>query len=389
MDAADEDTGVDGLNQEDRMASLMQFGGMGEINEMNHPYLDACLKARKLPELPTATDWPKQKEALLDLLARGEYGYMPPAPSGQQVSEIGQAERSAVGKYSRSKCMVTCGTPGGPFSFKFDLFLPEGDARVPLFIQVSFFSEVPNSSCPVDEIMKQGFGLVSFCYTDVAADKPDGLAEGLAGLFGAPERNGTGSGTLGYWAWAAHRVMDFLETHPRVEASRVALIGHSRLGKTALWGAATDPRIHLAVSVQSGCSGAAITRDKAGERVENISGMFPHWFCTDYRRYAGKEAEMPFDQHMLLAAVAPRLLYVCSAQDDQWADPPSEFLSCVAAAPAWMQNGKSGFVTPDAFPVPGAFLPEGHVGYHLRAGGHALVEEDWQLIMAFWKRHMN
>lgn len=378
---------------------------MDSMTEMDHPNLDACLKARNLPELLEgmtagttaeqgsaripAVVWSKRKDVLLDLLARGEYGTMLAVPSDLQVSEIGPAELVGEGEYHHSKYRATCETPGGPFSFPFDLFLPAGDGRVPLFIQISFFQETPNASCPVGEIMKQGFGLVSFCYTDVAADKPDGLVEGLAGLFGASERNGIGSGTLGYWSWAAHRILDFLETHPRIEASRVALIGHSRLGKAALWGAATDPRFHLAVSVQSGCSGAAITRDKAGERVENISSMFPHWFCTNYRHYAGKEAEMPFDQHMLLAAIAPRLLYVCSAQDDQWADPPSEFLSCLAASPAWILNGHTGFVTPDEFPVPGSFLPEGHVGYHLRAGGHALVEEDWKLIMEFWKRHLD
>lgn len=348
------------------------------------------MENRSLPAMLAPSDpssWQVCRAALLDALASGVYGRMPPAPAGLSWAEGKRTEGICDGKGTRTEYHITVPTPGGRFTFPFQLELPTGPAPVPVFIHLSFHAETPDPSCPAQMLLSRGYGVASLAYGAIAPDRADGLDELLPGLFGASERDESGSGTIGYWSWAAQRVMDCLAVLPGVDSSRIAVIGHSRLGKTALWCGATDERFNLVISVQSGCSGAAVTRGKVGERVAHITGNFPHWFCPRYATYASREAAMPFDQHFLLAAIAPRLLYVCSAQDDQWADPDSEYLGCAAASPAWERLGKTGFVAPDLFPSQDAFFADGCVGYHLRPGGHALQPDDWARMMDFWDRH--
>ena len=139
----------------------------------------------------------------------------------------------------------------------------------------------------------------------------------------------------------------------------------------------------FAYSNDSGCAGTAITRDKEGETVEDICRKFPYWFCENYQKYVGKEHEMPFDQHYLIGSIAPRYVCVGSAIEDIWADPASEMLGCVAASPAFEQNGKKGFVSEDRLPEVGDVFFEGEIGYHLRKGTHYFSREDWLKLIRF------
>ena len=217
------------------------------------------------------------------------------------------------------------------------------------FVHINFRSNVPDEYMPSEELADGGFAVFSFGYEDVTKDNRD-FSDGLAALFPAGSRNGNAPGKIALWAWAALRVMDYLQTREDVDLKNVAVVGHSRLGKTALLAAASDERFAFAISNDSGCSGAAVTRGKERGTVADITKMFPYWFCENYKAYAGREEEMPFDQHFLLALIAPRKLYVSSAQEDQWADPPAELAGCRAASPVYGLYGLGGLVCGEESP---------------------------------------
>jgi hypothetical protein len=179
--------------------------------------------------------------------------------------------------------------------------------------------------------------------------------------------------------------LDYLVREARVDASRVALVGHSRGGKAALWAGAEDARFAMVVSNESGEGGAALSRRAYGETIERITTAFPHWFTATYQTFNGREAALPIDQHMLLASIAPRALYVASADEDLWADPRGEFLSLAASSPAFGLFGDAP-IAPDAMPPLDTPLVVGRRGYHVRTGDHNLTPYDWDRFADFADR---
>lgn len=238
---------------------------------------------------------------------------------------------------------------------------------------------------PAEEIVKRGYVAAAFFNGDVDPDEADDFKKGIHALF--PMKNdGSDWGTIAAWGWGASRVMDYFETVLEIDHSKVGLIGHSRGGKASLWAGARDQRFALTISNESGCTGAALARRKVGERVKRINVVFPHWFCGNYKNWNEREDEIPVDQHQLISLIAPRLVYVASAEQDKWADPEGEFLAAREAGPVYELFGEKG-VSSQVMPEVGKPLHAGSIGYHIREGKHNLRSDDWGHFMDFSDRH--
>ena len=338
-------------------------------------FISALLDQRRLPALPGT------REEMLRTLAEMEYGPVPPAPrrlTAEKLSETSRCAGHAVEETYRLSAGMDGFTASFPIRFVYPVSAP--GKGLPLFVFINFSREAPDWYYPANEIADAGFAVASLCYLDVTDDADDGYSTGIAPdmvrVYGP-------TGKISLWAWACMRALDWALERGGIDPDRVAVIGHSRLGKTALWAGANDERFTHVFSNDSGCSGAALSRGNTGETIEAITRRFPHWSADAYKAFAGKEDEAPFDQHWLLAAVAPRKLYAASASKDDWADPRGEYLSCCAASAAWERLGLKGFSHPDRLPEVGEVLREGCVGYHLREGAHYLDRWDWQRYMEF------
>ncbi len=253
---------------------------------------------------------------------------------------------------------------------------------------------ISSSRWPVEMIVDRGYALVTIYYGDIDPDFDDGFENGIHGQFQSETESipqGEKWGSIAAWAYGLSRALDYLQQDDRIDADRVAVIGHSRLGKTSLWTGATDTRFKMVVSNNSGCGGAALSRRAIGETIGRINTSFPHWFCDNYLQYNLKENECPVDQHQLISLIAPRAVYVASATEDRWADPKGEFLSAAAADPIYRLLGTDGFggdSVPSEMPAANQAVKQGTIGYHLRAGRHDVTSYDWAQYLDFADRHL-
>ncbi len=353
--------------------------------------IEKMLAERSLPELlrfqdgtpVTGENWNDRRAELITLLTE-EYGTLPEKPESLTFQTLRAEKNFCAGKADLLKTGISCGyADGRTFSFPVYSVIPHNEKVLPSFVLINFHPDVPSRYLPSEELCDLGYAVHSFCYADVTSDDED-YENGLAALFCGKDNN-TERGKIALWAYAAQRVLDFALTLPKTDSKRVAVVGHSRLGKTALLCGGLDERFSAVISNDSGCSGAALSRDKSGETIRTITEHFPYWFKESFRQYADRETSMPFDQHFLLALTAPRKLFIASAALDAWADPDSEFLAAAAVSPVYELLGKKGLPHSGKLPEDNELLIGGNVGYHRRTGTHYLSRDDWQAFSEFLK----
>lgn len=362
-----------------------------------------------------AGDWKKRRMEILHLFENEVYGKTPAGKVHLSAVQLSENTDVCNGLAVRKEVLLRLNRDGQDLELALLLYLPKSTKKIPIFLGYNFngnhtVSDDPgilvtqswvrnnpaagisqnrssgslrgsdSSAWPVREIVARGYGVATLYYGDVDPDFDDGFKNGVNRLF-KEKRDSASWGSIAAWAWGLSRVLDYLEEVKEVDPKRVIVLGHSRLGKAALWAAANDLRFAVAVSNESGCGGAALSKRIYGETVGRINNSFPHWFCKNFTKYNNKEDYLPVDQHELLALIAPRPVYVCSAEDDRWSDPKGEFLSCVAASPVYQLLGKPGF--------PGKDFPDsehpvlGTIGYHIRKGKHDITAYDWNCFMNF------
>ncbi|SDS92570.1 alpha/beta hydrolase family protein [Actinopolymorpha singaporensis] len=377
---------------------------------------DPLVCADGAPVLTPADWWERRRPELLAAFERHVYGRTP-----EGAVEVGAqvlAEDAALdGRATRVETRLTfrrpaVGAAGAPDSQGSQgsvaatvlTYLPASASTgspAPVFLALNFRGNdvVENGSAdhtepvqppwPLAELVDRGYGVATACYQDFDPDVDD-FGNGVHPLFYAPGQNRPGEhewGALGAWAWGLSRILDHLREDRRVDAARVIVAGHSRLGKAAMWAAALDERFAMAVSNNSGCGGVALSRRRVGETVEAITSRFPHWFCPAFAAYAGREETLPVDQHELVALVAPRPAYVASAEEDTWADPYGEFLGAKYASPVYELLGAEGLAATEQPSVDRPVVPS-RVGYHIRPGGHAMTDGDWARFADAADRHL-
>ncbi len=372
----------------------------------------------------------KRRPEILGLFEEHIYGKAPGRPEKMTFKIRSVNEKALGGKATQKEVVIAfMGRDEGP---KMDLliYLPNGQTRpVPIFLTLNFFGNhtihpdpgitlskswmrhrtdkvsgelghgvinhqateasrgTKSSGWSVEKILERGYALATIYYGDIDPDDWD-RSMGIQTHYlkkGQEKPTPNEWGSISAWAWGLSRGMDYLETDKDINSKRVIVMGHSRLGKTSLWAGAQDERFAITISNNSGCGGAALSRRCYGETLNTINYQRGYWFCGNHQQYSSNEDKLPVDQHMLIALMAPRPVYIASAIEDRWADPKGEFLSGKHAQPVYRLFGIDDEALDEMPEINKPIM--GYIGYHIRSGGHGVTDYDWDRYMGFADYH--
>lgn len=368
------------------------------------------LKSNNGSEIKSVADWQKQKKEILSIFEHEMYGTSPVLPKGVKYRIVYENNNAFGGKATQKQINLYLNKLSNPIQLL--IYYPNKSKKAPAFLGYNFFGnytvtndkEVPLTTLwvpnrekvtdnkatelmrgirtdrwPIELIIDAGYALVTLYSGDIDPDYDDGFENGIHTLY---KNKGYSWGTIAAWSWGLRYVMNFLEKDKRIDSKKVVVIGHSRLGKAALWAGATDERFALVISNNSGCGGAALSRRKKGETFTAINTRFPHWFCSNFKKYNDKEELLPVDQHQLIATIAPRPIYVASADKDAWSDPEGEFQSAFLAGEVYRLFGLKG-LEQKFMPEVEMPLQDGQIAYHIRSGKHDITKYDWEQYIRF------
>lgn len=370
-------------------------------------------------KVTTTSAWKnKRRKELVTLLSDQEYGRTPSGKIAVSYAVVREVPNALNGKAVQRQVRFTFTGNGRQVQALLLLYIPKNrEGKVPVIVSYNFKGNhsiqtdpnilyspgfeiaIPKDNpdwargsqydrWPVEKIIDRGYALATMCYHDIFPDSPEFRDRSIQALFPDYETAKTRSdfwGAIGAWAWGSSRIADYLYTQKWVDRNRIALTGHSRQGKAALWAGAQDERFKLIIANNSGCSGDALSKRVFGENIYAITSAFPHWFCKNYNQYQQNEASLPFDQHELIALMAPRPVMLTSSSLDRWADPKGQFLSAQAASPVYELFGLKGLT---GYAMPPLHEPiMNDVGYYIKHGIHSVTNYDWDNYLDFCDLH--
>jgi len=374
-------------------------------------------------KVKTAKQWPARRKEILEIMSREMYGIMPGRPGNMHFDVFDQDKTALKGKATRKQVTVVIKENGKEAKFDLLIYIPnKAKHSAPAIVGINFIGNqavnadpgiklteawVENSkmfpcavngkatdACrgvnasmwPIDSILDAGYALVTMYREEIASDRKEEMFKtGVHTLYPEFQSREDNFSTIGAWAWAMSRALDYLETDKDIDSKKVIAFGFSRLGKAALWAGATDQRFACVLSNESGAGGGKQFRRGIGENVTRLCTVFPHWYAKSFRKYMDKDTELPFDQHFVLALIAPRPVYLGTARGDTQADPEGEFETAKASSEIYKFLGTKGFPF-TTFPALNEPL-SGQIGFHIRPGGHDVQNFDWKQYLNFSNLH--
>ncbi len=367
-------------------------------SKVGYYQLPQILQTKNGEKVSTTEAWEKiRRPEILKLFEDNVYGQVPKDFDDIKFKVTNQDKKAMNGKATLKEVAITVTRNQKTLTINLLMFTPNKVKKpVPMFLVINHRGvktmDVTRMNkdgfWPAEQVIEAGYGIAGFDVIDVAPDNKTDFIKGVLQLYPEQLDMDNGMAALGAWGWGASRVIDYFEKDKLVDAKKIISVGHSRGGKASLWFGAQDQRVAIAVSNESGNSGAALSRRNFGETVKIITQNIPYWFCENYKQYADNEDKLPVDQHMLLALMAPRAVYVGSAAEDLWADPKGQYIALFEAQPVFELYGVETKL-PLEMPSINKQIIRPHMGFHNREGKHNMTPYDWQQFLNFANEYFN